>query len=207
MRHSLGIVLAEIARILPQRAGKLNVDRMIRIRDRAASDLNGKVFNLEEVRLISFQRTLKYCGFSDDELAKRLNELYLKHRFEDVVLFDDAMPTLKALKNRYILGVMSNGNSYPEKIGLEDHFSFIILAQEVGIEKPEPEIFHLAAEKAGCLPEELLYVGDSQESDIVGAKKAGVRVAWYNRTDARLLPEIPQPDYEINRLTELLDIL
>jgi 2-haloalkanoic acid dehalogenase type II len=207
MRHSLEITLAELTRRIPECRDQLDVDKMIQIRNRTAQELKGKITNLEQVRLISFKRTLNYCGVDDDELAEQLNRLYLKHRFEDAVLFDDVLPTLEKLKRRYILGIVSNGNSYPKTLGLEHFFQFIILAQDVGIEKPDPGIFHLAVQKSGCLPGELLYVGDSQEDDILGAKRAGVRVAWFNRTNDQLQPHIPRPDYEINRLDMLLEIL
>ena len=207
MRHSLGITLAELIRRIPECAGRLSIDKMIQIRNRTAAELKGRIFDLEEVRLISFQRILNYCGVNDHEFAEQLNELYLKHRYEDMVLFDDVPSTLEGLKQRYTLGIMSNGNSYPETLGVEKYFQFVILAQDVGIEKPDPEIFHLAAEKAGCLPDEFLYVGDSQEDDILGAKRAGVKIAWYNRTKAQLHPNIPRPDYEISRLSMLLEIL
>jgi FMN phosphatase YigB (HAD superfamily) len=92
-------------------------------------------------------------------------------------------------------------------LGVEKYFQFVILAQEVGIEKPDPGIFHLAVERAGCLPSEFLYVGDSQADDIVGARKAGVKIAWFNRINAQLQPDIPRPDYEIDRLSKLLEIL
>ncbi len=207
MRHSLEITLAELTRRIPECAERLSLDKMIQIRNRTAQELKGKITNLEQVRLISFKRTLNYCGVDDDELAEELNLLYLKHRFEDAVLFDDVLPTLEGLRRKYILGVMSNGNSYPRTLGLEHFFQFIILAQDVGMEKPDSGIFHLAVQKAGCLPEELLYVGDSQEEDILGAKRAGVRIAWFNRTNDQLQPHIPRPDYEINRLDMLLKIL
>ena len=207
MRHSLEIVLAELIRKIPECKDKMNVDTMIQIRERTGQELRGKITNLEEIRLESFKRTLNHCGLDDDKLAEHLNRIYFEHRWEDAVLFDDVLPTLEKLKSKYILGIVSNGNSYPRKLGLEQYFKFIILAQEVGIEKPDPGIFHLAIERAGCLPDEFLYVGDSQEDDILGAKKAGVKVAWFNRAKSQLKPDIPCPDYEIERLSELLKVL
>lgn len=207
MRHSLKIALAELTRKIPECKELLTVDKMIQIRNCTAQELKGKVFNLEEVRLESFKRTLNYCGVDDGKFAEQLNELYLRHRFEDIVLFDDVLPTLEGLRRRYILGILSNGNSYPEKLGLEEHFQFIILAQEVEMEKPDPGIFYLAVEKAGCLPEQFLYVGNSQEDDILGARKAGVKIAWLNRMGAKLRPEIPRPDYEVKKLNMLLELL
>ncbi len=207
MKHSLRITLVELVRRIPECGEKLTIDKMIQIRNHTAQELKGKTTNLEEVRLESFRRTLNYCGADDDEFAEQLNQLYLKHRFEDMVLFDDALPTLEGLKGRYTLSIVSNGNSYPRKLGLEDYFQFIILAQDVGIEKPDPGIFHLAVEKAGCLLDEFLYVGDSQGDDIVGSRKAGVKIAWFNRANAQLRSNIPRPDYEIDKLSMLLKIL
>ena len=207
MKHSLKIVLAELTRKIPECRGKVSINTMIQIRDITARELKGKIINLEVIRLLSFKKLLDYCGVNNDGLAEQLNQLYLRHRFENVVLFDDAILTLEELKGKYTLGIVSNGNSYPKKIGLEKFFQFIILAQEIGIEKPDPGIFHLAIERAGCLPEELLYVGDSQENDILGAKRAGIKVAWLNRAKAQLEPNIPYPDYEIEELSMLLEIL
>ena len=206
MRHSLKIALAELIRRIPESRELLTIDRMIQIRNRTAQELKGRIINLEAVRLESFKRTLNYCGVNDDKFAVQLNDLYLKHRFEDMSLFDDALPTLEGLGRGYTLGILSNGNSYPEKLGLEEHFQFIILAQEVGMEKPDPGIFHLAVEKAGCLLDEFLYVGDSQSDDILGAKRAGVKIAWFNRMNAQLRPDIPRPDYEISELGMLMEI-
>ena len=207
MEHSLRIALAELTRRIPECKKLLSVDKMIEIRNLTAQELKGKLFDLEEIRLISFKRTLNYCGVDDDEFAEQLNKLYLKHRFEDVQLFDDVVPTLEGLRQKYILGILSNGNSYPETLGVEKYFQFVILAQEMGMEKPDPGLFHLAIGKAGCQPGEFLYVGDSQEDDIAGAKRAGVKVVWFNRTDALLQPGIPRPDYEISKLATLLEIL
>lgn len=207
MRHSLKITLAELTKRLPECGKQLSIEKMIQIRNCTAQELKGKTTNLEEIRLISFKRTLNHCGVDDDKFAEQLNQLYLKHRFENVALFDDVLPTLEKLKQNYILGIISNGNSYPETLGVEKYFQFVILAQEVEIEKPDPKIFHLAVEKSGCQLDELLYVGDSQTDDIIGAKRAGVRIAWFNRSKAQLQPNIPKPDHEISRLKTLLKIL
>ena len=207
MRHSLKIALAELTRRLPECRGRLSIDTMIRIRDLTAQELKGKTTNLEFVRLMSFRRILDYCGVDDDAFAEQLNQLYLEHRYEDVVLFGDVLPTLEGLKRGYVLGALSNGNSYPKRLGLERYFQFTILVQDVEMEKPDPRIFHLAVEKSRCLPNELLYVGDSQENDVLGGRRAGTRVAWINRTGAELQPHIPRPDYEMSRLSMLLGIL
>lgn len=207
MRYALKIALGELVNRFPECDNQLSVDKMIQIRNATAHELKGKVINLEEVRLESFRRTLNHCGINDNEFAEHINRLYFKHRFENLKLFDDVIPTLEALKHKHTLGIISNGNSYPKILGLGQYFQFALLAPEVGIDKPDPKIFYLAIQKADCLPEEMLYVGDSQEDDILGGKKAGVKIAWFNRCKEQLKPNIPQPDYEIDKLNMLLDIL
>lgn len=207
MRHSLKFALDKILEKVPECGDFLIIEKMIEIRNQVAKEMKGKTTNLEEVRFNAFKRTLKYCGIADKKFARALNALYLKHRFEDVKLFDEVLPTLEQLRQRYVLGIISNGNSYPRKLGLEKYFRFIILSQEVGVEKPDPGIFILAIQEAKCTPDEFLYVGDSQEDDIVGAKRAGVNVAWVNRRNDVRGPNIPIPDYEITTLSDLLKIL
>ncbi|PIE22877.1 MAG: hypothetical protein CSA62_09865 [Planctomycetota bacterium] len=58
-------------------------------------------------------------------------------------------------------------------VGLEDAFDAVIDSQLVGVEKPDPAIFHLALEIAACPAEKALHVGDLPTIDYVGARAAG----------------------------------
>ncbi|MBK5113575.1 MAG: HAD family hydrolase [Candidatus Heimdallarchaeota archaeon] len=206
MRHSLKYVLEVLEEIDPVSASLLDIDKMITIRNRVADNLKGIIINLEEVRLRAFQETLKVTRKPNDELAKYLNEIYLKHRFEDIELYEDVLPTLNTLKNKYKLGILSNGNSYPEKCGLEGIFQFAVFSQDYGIEKPDPLIFEITMKEARCSPREILHIGDSLESDIQGAINSGIQCVWLNRDKKENTAEI-HVDYEISSLSELLDIL
>ena len=205
MRHSLGLSLIELRRLAPTCAGLLTIARMMAIRNQVAEELRGKGTNLEQVRLAAFRRTLQHIGVSDDVLAAHLNAVYLKHRFEDIQLFGDVLPTLDALQGRYVLGLLSNGNSYPERCGLEGRFQFVVFSQDHGVEKPDPRLFEIAVEQAGCSGREFLHVGDSLENDVAGANGAGVRSVWLNRDRKRNDSNI-QADFEIASLAELVDI-
>ena len=96
--------------------------------------------------------------------------------------FDDALPCLQALGQSCMLGVVSNGSSYPSQCGLPDVFRFQVFSQQLGFEKPDPRLFGHALSLAGCAPDELLHVGDSLQEDVLGANRAGVRSAWLNRS-------------------------
>lgn len=206
MRHSLNHVLRELEEIDIQAANMLTIERMIEIRNRVAAELKGRVTNLEKVRLEAFRQTLAKIGRPNDELASHLNEIYLKHRFKDIELFDDVLPTLNALREKYTLGLLSNGNSYPERCGLEGIFQFVVFSQDHGIEKPDPRLFLIALNEAECSKRELLHVGDSLQDDVVGAANAGIRCVWLNRSKVRREAGF-NIEYEVSTLLELLDIL
>ncbi|HTO12064.1 MAG TPA: HAD family hydrolase [Candidatus Binatia bacterium] len=75
--------------------------------------------------------------------------------------------------------VISNSNGTVADIlahlGLAKDLEFVIDSSRVGVEKPDPRIFHLALERAGLRPDEAVYVGDLYSIDVVGARAAGMR--------------------------------
>lgn len=206
MRHSLRHVLKELEARDQEAAAMLDVEKMIEIRNRVANELKGKVTNLEAIRLEAFRRTLMEIGRPNDILASQLYQVYLKHRFEDIELFDDVLPALKKLGKKYTLGLLSNGNSYPERCGLEGIFQFVVFSQDYGVEKPNPKLFLIGLEKAGCSKPELLHVGDSLEKDIIGANNAGIKCIWINRKKLKENINIKVTS-KISSLFELLELL
>jgi len=59
----------------------------------------------------------------------------------------------------------------------------------VGVDKPNPRIFQLAAEALGVDLAQIVHVGDAWEADVLGARAAGAHAIWYAPTDDRALPE------------------
>ena len=206
MWHALGCALEELRRLVPSAPDSLSIETLIAIRDRVAEDHKDRGMTHEVMRLEAFKRTLQFIGMPNDNLAAHLNTLYLKHRFEDIQLFDDVVPTLNALQGRYMMGLLSNGNTYPERCGLKGYFQFVVFAQDYGIQKPDPRLFEIAIEQAGCSKHQLLHVGDSFQNDIIGARQAGVRSVWLNRQGGNN-DTGQQPDCEISSLRELTEIL
>lgn len=202
MRLSLSHALAELRRLNPVTPDTLTIEKMITVRNQTAERLKGEVTNLEAVRLAAFQRTLLHVGITDDELAAHLNAVYLRHRWEDIELFDDVLPTLDSLQGEFQLGLISNGNSYPERCGPEGRFQFVVFSQDYGVEKPNPRLFEIAMKQAGCTASQLVHVGDSLENDAAGARRAGAWSVWLNREAHRNHTDVA-PDFEVSALTEL----
>jgi 2-haloalkanoic acid dehalogenase type II len=84
---------------------------------------------------------------------------------------------------------------------------FILVSETVRAYKPHRLVFETALEQLGLQPDDVLHVGDSDVDDVKGAKAAGLRVAWVNRTGRARRPDVPQPDFEIRDLTELPALL
>ncbi len=203
MRHSLKKALVELCRLVPsQRARDHSVEEMIATRNHVEDEVKGEVWNHEEIRLLAFERTLERIGCPDRELAAHLNAVYLKHRFEDIELYCDVIPTLDRLARHFRLGLLSNGNSYPERCGLEGRFAFAVFSQDVQIQKPDRRIFEITAQKAGCSLDQMLHVGDSLRNDVAGANNAGAQSVWLNREGMQNDMGI-RADYVIQTLAEL----
>lgn len=179
------------------------VSQMISIRKRVVSSLEGVTTDLEKIRLEAFRETVRaYFGCQDDQLAEYLNGLYLNRRFEDIELFSDVIPVLDGFRESYAVGLISNGNGYPERCGLENRLDFVVFSQDCGFRKPGKRIFEIACDRSRCDPHEAVHVGDSLENDVAGANAAGMRSVWLNRSGSKNKSGII-PDYEVSSLCEL----
>ena len=207
MLQALEVTLAELRRIVDNAAAEaLTVARMAEIREAVADELGEGTTSVEVIRHEALRRTLTEVGHAGDGGAQRLYEVYTEARFAATQPMPGVTEVLNDLKGRYLLGLVSNGNTYPERVGLGDVFSFVLLAVECGIAKPDRRIFEMALDKCGCDAAQVVHVGDSLQSDIAGANGCGIRSVWLNMDGATNDTGIV-PDHEIRDLRELLDIL
>jgi putative hydrolase of the HAD superfamily len=90
--------------------------------------------------------------------------------------------------------------------GLGTAFGAIVVSGELGCGKPEPEPLLTALQTLAIPPEAAIMVGDSLERDVAGARAAGVRSVWVNRTGSQHR-DGPAPDHEVADLNGLLELL
>lgn len=154
---------------------------------------------------MAFNRTLETLGSPNESLGRHLFEVNMTRRYGDIQLFGDAISALDELGSEHALGILTNGNTDPDRCGLSGRFQFTVFADDFDFRKPDIRLFEIAVERAGCLPGELLHVGDSLESDVQGANDAGIHSVWLNRGRKPNSTNI-EPEYEITSLSELLDI-
>ena len=84
---------------------------------------------------------------------------------------------------------------------------FLVTSEELGVEKPDPRLFALCAEKAGVPPKVCAFVGDSLEKDALAARWAGMAGAWYCPKGSEPAPEGVPVVRSLGELPELLPIL
>jgi HAD superfamily hydrolase (TIGR01549 family) len=124
------------------------------------------------------------------KIFKRVEELYGDIGFR---LYDDVIPVLKKLKNKDLkTGLITNLEIDMKPIcsglGLDPYLDIIVTSGEAGSNKPQPEIFLLALEKAGVNASEAIHVGDQYNIDAIGAMRAGIKPIIIDRND--MYPDI-----------------
>jgi putative hydrolase of the HAD superfamily len=131
------------------------------------------------------------------ELPLKIIKLVFQ-QFEGITfaLFDDVLPTLKALKEpKLVLGLLTNiaqdiaPISY--RLGLEPYLDVTLSSREVGADKPDPAIFLAALQRAGVEASEAVHVGDQYHLDVVGARGVGISPILIDRYDIN--SEAPYP--------------
>ncbi len=177
--------------------------------DRLHDDLIGgrlPSVRLDELRPRSFAAALAELGVDDPALVEAMTATYFAHRHGQIALLEGAVDLLGILVERYVLGLVTNGNTDPERGPLAGRFAFRLAADSVGVRKPDRRLFAMAAVAADCHPAELVYVGDHPHLDVAAAQAAGCRGVWLNRTGATAPPGL-EPDATISRLAELPAVL
>jgi len=144
------------------------------------------------------------AGYADEQArlgAKSAFGVFLEQRHA-VVLYEEALTVLERLAKDYTLGALTNGNADIYKTDAAEYFDFAFLAEDIGVSKPAPDMFHAALDRAGVLPGEIVHVGDNPEHDIAGAQAIGMRTVWMNPRDMAW-PGGTRADWEIQNLSQL----
>jgi putative hydrolase of the HAD superfamily len=145
-----------------------------------------EIYNRYEEKLLSEVGidTSEHPGLAS-RVIKRARELYRGISFK---LFDDVQPVLENCKERSLLtGLITNLEedlkSICSELGIEPYIDVIVTSGEAGSDKPQPEIFLLALEKAGVKPDEAIHVGDQYKTDALGAAGVGIKPVIIDRYD------------------------
>jgi putative hydrolase of the HAD superfamily len=172
--------------------------------------------NLEEphfnVRIAQTLQSLGYDYSVSSQLVAEASAEFCEEFMTFVQLDVDAEKVLRDLHGKYKLGIVSNF-AIPECVQkllqnykLADLFDVVVVSAVVNKRKPSPEIFEKTLLALGVSTEETVFVGDTVDADIAGAKAVGMRAIYVER---RLQKEVEnaRPDVTIKSLGELLPVL
>jgi 2-haloacid dehalogenase len=138
----------------------------------------------QELRLKRFRVFFAETGLPGDPQA--VSPLYLKNLALGTALLPGADETVRTLKGRYRLALVTNGladvqRPRLERSALKDCFEKVFISEEVGAAKPSAAFFDAVFGEIGQPPrEQVLIIGDSLTSDMQGGLDYGIDTCWYN---------------------------
>ena len=119
-----------------------------------------------------------------------------------VEFFDDVLPCLQDLQQRFRLGAISNGNASVEHVGLGHLIEHSVSASDLQVAKPDRRIFEALAARFETPLRQIVYVGDHPKYDVVGPREAGLHAVWLNRERQPWPEDLPEPDHQVSDLHE-----
>lgn len=175
----------------------------------AGTNITFEEFN--EKRMLFSKQNLK----GDIEALRFFGLTKTPWHLEDEKLYDDTGSVLSSLCERgYNIGVIANQSAGTQKRlenwGLMKYIQLVIASAEEGVAKPDKRIFEIALERSMCSPNEAVMIGDRIDNDIIPAKKMGMATIWVKQGYGKywtITNESEKADFEVNNLTELLNLL
>ena len=160
---------------------RLNLDP--RLRDAVLSEYAQQLRKDGAVTSLgAFVAALKRLGLHSDADLEEVNTEVVQAYREQIELLPGAREVLDFCKGRLPLALITNGPEDMQRAAIEEvkvarYFQTILISgsQEVAVRKPDARIFHLACERLGVSPEEVLMIGDNLEADIKGALNVGMK--------------------------------
>ena len=129
-------------------------------------------------------------------------------------LYKGVPELLKNLKKSYKIGIIANQSLGTEQrlkeFGIRQYFDLVVSSAEEGLEKPDPKIFILAMDRAGCKPEETYMIGDRLDNDIEPAAELGINTIWVRQGSFAYgsLDLIKyKPEYIVDDIADILKLL
>lgn len=174
----------------------------------------GKVMSEEDIinKILKTFENEKYYEQCERVLDSRLSRM--RAAIDNVN--DDIIFTLSELRKRNIkLCLISNADvidcKYWNQSVLSTYFDKSIFSCNVGILKPDVNIYKLAMNQMGVKASESIFVGDGGSNEIFGAKQVGMTTVFTEYLEKKEENKrkyiLPYTDYVINQFNQLLDII
>ena len=160
---------------------------------------------LQEMRFLFWAKKLQIS-------SAQLNSIFMQTMADISKPLQGVVSLLNFLKNKVKLGIITNGftelqQTRLERTELKKFFEIHVISEQVGIAKPDPRIFEHALSLAGNPSrEQVLMVGDTFETDILGGINAKVDTCWINE-ERKNCPQNLAINYQLSSIHELQDLL
>lgn len=170
-----------------QKLGEINIKEVFIKRDY----LMGKYFNLD--------------------IEKGLfNDLFVKFLYDEIEMVDGIEDLLLYLSDKYKIFTASNGiykmqENRLKKSNLDKYFDKIFVSDKIGFEKPDKKFFQKIMDLTKFSNDDLIMIGDSIKSDIIGAKNSKIKSIYFNKEDKKISDK--NFTYQVKNLSEIKKIL
>ncbi|KAB8137470.1 HAD family hydrolase [Gracilibacillus oryzae] len=175
--------------------------------------MNGEISALE----LQTYRITKACDefglILSQEEAIAFQHTYLLQQQQITLLADIEILLHRLDEQGKQIAILTNGEQNHQmmkvnQLGLERWVQKdnIFVSGAIGHSKPSPEVFQHIEDKLQLDKEETVYIGDSYENDIVGAKQAGWKAIWLNHRQRKINDQKWQADYSVDHTSHLLSI-
>jgi len=162
----------------------------------------------------AFGHVLRERGRTTDRYLSMLTtQLYRSLCRERMRLYDETFWTLTEFRKQYRLGIVTDAQRVfckPElrTLRLENFFDALVISSDYGFRKPDPRLFHIALAALDVPASKAAYIGNKYETDLVGAKEAGLAVAGLIRQteeEKRAYSNDYEPDFVADNLRGALE--
>lgn len=157
----------------------------------------------------------------DDHRVTEAVDAYFSAFYPRCHLIPGSKEMLSRLKESYLLGLLSNFTHSPaarkiiQQAGLTGFFHVVLISGDLGYRKPHPAVFDRLAEQLNVKKNQILYIGDDPEADVIGARQAGLQPVWTTYAQEHNLafkPAVPTgnaeiPDQNTLRISNWQDLL
>ena len=158
----------------------------------------------KEICQASLAATFKAFGIKGDPATIS----YYFDAFASFQLYRDVTDTLGTLSRRFKIAIVSNiDDDLLAATPLKRTFDLVCTAERARGYKPDGTLFRYLLANANVGRDEILHSGQSQFTDMVGAKPLGLTVAWINRRSVALSPKVPRPDFEYPDIRSLIPLV
>lgn len=148
----------------------------------------------------------------DKKTAQAFQEEYISQQ-RQITLFPEVEILLHQLKNAgKQLAILTNGeyNHQLMKINQLKLDQWIpkdnyFISGALGVSKPDSQVFHIVKEKLKAKKDSLVYIGDSFQNDVIGAKQCGWKMVWLNHRKHSQPTTTIHPDVTLKHPRELLE--